>query len=84
MKGTNSAEKRSKKVYVFVGVIEGVVETVEVFHTLKEAEDTFRQYTGKTYRYLARRLKANPDLEPAYILGEKLDECKIFEAILRE
>ncbi len=86
----NSGKQRSlktrpaaTKVYVFVGIFQGVLDTVEAYRTPEEAEKAFRRYTGKSYRNILRRMRTNPDLSWSYILGENLDECKIVGTVVR-
>lgn len=66
------------KVYVFVGVFQGVVDTVEVYRNFKGAKNAFTEYTGVSYTYLQKQLKENSDLCPEEILGTNTSECKIF------
>lgn len=37
-----------KKVYVFIGIYQGIVDCVEVYKNEKDADEAFKGYTGIT------------------------------------
>ncbi len=65
------------KVYVFVGVFQGVVDTVDVYCNFKGARNAFTEYTGISYTYFEKQLKENSDLCLEEVLGENFSEYKI-------
>lgn len=71
------------KVYVFVGAYQGVIDTVEVHRSMRTAQKAFQKYTGIPYDNFQKALKRDPNLTPSAILGEKLDECKIFQKLVK-
>lgn len=73
--------KNMDKVFVFVGCFGGVVDEVEVYHSETQAEQAFRRYSGVSYKAFARAVDQNGD--PASVLGQKLEDCRIFETVLR-
>lgn len=74
---------QKQKLYVFVGCFSGVVDEVTAHKTLLGAQRAFARYTGRRPQEVSEAISANCDFTPAHILGEKFDECKIFEIILR-
>ena len=75
--------KPNQTVYVFVGCFSGIVEKVTVHRSLSGVQRAFARYTGKPYQKVLAAALANCDFTPANILGEKFDECKIFEVSLK-
>ena len=73
--------KDMDKVFVFVGCFGGVVDEVEVYRSERKAEGAFKRYTGVSYKAFARAVDQSGD--PASVLGEKLEDCRIFETVLR-
>ena len=73
--------KDMDKVFVFVGCFGGVVDEVEVYRSEAQAERAFKRYTGVSYRAYERAVDRDDD--PASVLGQKLEDCRIFETVLR-
>jgi len=76
-------DRRSQTLYVFVGCFSGVVDKVTVHRRLDGAQRAFARYTGKPYQKVLAAALENRDFTPTNILGDKFDECKIFEASLK-
>jgi hypothetical protein len=74
---------QKQKLYIFVGCFSGVVDEVVAHKTFRGAQRAFARYTGRRYEEVSGAISANCDLTPGDILGEKFDECKIFEITLR-
>jgi len=72
---------REERVFVFVGCFQGIIEEVEVYHSESRARRAFKRYTGVSYRDVIRA--ADDGEAPAAVLGEKLEDCRIFETALR-
>lgn len=72
---------RQERVFVFVGCFQGVIGEVEVYRSESRARRAFRRYTGVSYRDVMRA--ADDGEDPAAVLGQKLEDCGIFETVLR-
>jgi hypothetical protein len=70
-----------ERVFVFVGCFQGVIDEVEVYHSESRARREFKRYTGVSYRDVMRA--AEDGEGPTAVLGEKLEDCRIFETVLR-
>lgn len=70
-----------ERVFVFVGCFQGVIDEVEAYHSASKAKRAFKRYTGVSYRDVMRA--ADDGEEPAAVLGQKLEDCRIFETVLR-
>jgi len=74
---------QKQKLYVFVGCFSGIVDEITAHKTLLGAQRAFARYTGRRHQEVSEAVSANCGLTPAHILGEKFDECKIFEVSLK-
>jgi hypothetical protein len=70
-----------KRVFVFVGCFQGVIDEVEVYRSESRARRAFKRYTGISYRDVMRA--ANDGQAPSAVLGQNLEDCRILEADLR-
>lgn len=73
--------RREKRVFVFVGCFQGIIDEVDVYRSESKARRAFKQYTGVSYRDVVRAVEEGED--PAGVLGQKLEDCRIFETGLR-
>ena len=73
--------KDMDKVFVFVGCFGGVIDEVEIYRSEGQAERAFKRYTGVSHKAFARAVDQNGD--PASVLGQRLEDCRIFETVLR-
>ncbi len=71
----------ANKVFVFVGCFQGLVDEVAVYRSETQAERAFKRYTGVSYKAFARAV--NQEDDPASVLGQNLEDCRIFETVLR-
>ena len=82
-RGKRHRRGQKQKLYVFVGCFSGVVGKVTAHKTFLGAQRAFAGYTGTRYQEVSEAISANSGLTPGEILGEKFDECKIFEVSLK-
>lgn len=74
--------RQSRTLYIFVGCFSGFVDKVAAHKSFEGAQRAFSRYTGKRYQDVSEAISGCRGFTPAHVLGEKLDECKIFKVAL--
>lgn len=68
------------KVHVFLGILQGIVETIEVYQDKEGARQAFEGFTGVTFEEFCSRSQKESYGE---ILGEGYKDCRVYKLTVR-